>query len=146
MKKILFALPLLIISLITPPAMAASDADCAIWLCLPTGFPSGCGDAKSAFKKRIKHLKPPLPNISSCLVKESDIPPEIKAEYKPSDLSYKKGVSAKMPDGRFIDGTSCIRHRNNGGVLYWSPRGCIATYHWVQVHMDKQPYANKYYY
>ena len=145
MKKILLALPLLTISLITPPAIA-NDADCAIWLCLPTGFPSGCGDAKSAFKKRIKHLKPPLPNISSCLVKDSDIPPEIKAEYKPSDLAYEKGVSAKMPGGRFIDGTSCQYRKHNGDIVLWYPRGCIATYHWVQVYMDKQPYANKYYY
>lgn len=47
---------------------AASQDECAIWLCLPTGFPSGCGDAKKAFKKRIKHFKPPLPSLPSCMI------------------------------------------------------------------------------
>ncbi|UJF17244.1 conjugal transfer protein [Vibrio sp. SS-MA-C1-2] len=56
----------------TPPVRASSD-DCAIWLCLPMGFPSGCGDAKKAFKKRIKKLKPPLPNFFSCV--SPDAPP-----------------------------------------------------------------------
>lgn len=45
---------------------AESEADCAIWLCLPGGFPSGCSAAHSAFIKRIKKKKPPLPDLSSC--------------------------------------------------------------------------------
>lgn len=47
-------------------AKAASDKECAIWLCLPTGFGSGCGDAHKAFKKRLKKGKSPLPNWNSC--------------------------------------------------------------------------------
>lgn len=43
-------------SLYAPESQASND-DCAIWLCLPTGFPSGCGGAKSAFKKRIKKVR-----------------------------------------------------------------------------------------
>lgn len=49
-----------------PSARAASEAECAIWLCLPGGFPSGCSAAHSEFKKRIKKGKPPLPDLSSC--------------------------------------------------------------------------------
>jgi hypothetical protein len=45
---------------------AASQAECAIWLCLPGGFPTGCSDAYSAFKTRIKKGRPPLPDLSSC--------------------------------------------------------------------------------
>lgn len=45
---------------------AASEADCAIWICLPGGFPEGCSAAYSAFRDRIKHRKPPLPDLSSC--------------------------------------------------------------------------------
>lgn len=45
---------------------AASDADCAIWLCLPGGFPTGCSAARSAFEKRIEKGRPPLPDLSSC--------------------------------------------------------------------------------
>ena len=33
---------------------SASQDACAIWICLPGGFPSGCSGAYSEFKKRIK--------------------------------------------------------------------------------------------
>ena len=47
---------------------AASEAECAIWLCLPGGFPTGCTAAHSAFKSRIKKGKPPLPDLSACSI------------------------------------------------------------------------------
>lgn len=50
------------------PAQAASEAACAIWLCLPAGFPSGCSAAHSEFKHRIKKGRPPLPDFASCAV------------------------------------------------------------------------------
>lgn len=49
-------------------AKAASEAECAIWLCLPGGFPTGCSAAYSAFKSRIKKGRPPLPDLSSCTI------------------------------------------------------------------------------
>ena len=75
------------------PTHAASDDECAIWLCLPTGFPSGCGDAKKAFKDRIKHFKPPLPSFTSCLV-TPDVPtmPGYESELHASD-----GIAAYLP-------------------------------------------------
>ncbi|WP_282610803.1 hypothetical protein [Pelagibius sp. Alg239-R121] len=51
------------------PSFAASQDECAIWLCLPGGFPGGCEAAYAAFIKRINHTpkpKPPLPPFSSC--------------------------------------------------------------------------------
>ncbi len=67
-KFVLFAIVTILIASVmgAPPARAASEAECAIWLCLPGGFPSGCSAAHSAFKKRIKKGKPPLPDLSSC--------------------------------------------------------------------------------
>ncbi len=50
------------------PARAASQAECAIWLCLPGGFPAGCGDAHAAMIQRIKNFKPPLPPFGACAV------------------------------------------------------------------------------
>lgn len=47
-------------------AMASSQDACAIWICLPGGFPSGCSGAYSEFKKRIKKGRDPLPKLSSC--------------------------------------------------------------------------------
>ena len=45
---------------------AASQDECAIWLCLPGGFPQGCASAYHEFKKRIEDGKAPLPDLSSC--------------------------------------------------------------------------------
>lgn len=47
-------------------ALAYSQDACAIWICLPGGFPSGCSGAYSEFKKRIKKGRDPLPKLSSC--------------------------------------------------------------------------------
>ena len=47
-------------------ATASSQDACAIWICLPGGFPSGCGGAYSEFKKRIKKGRDPLPKLSTC--------------------------------------------------------------------------------
>lgn len=54
-------------------ASAASQDECAIWLCAPSGFPSGCGAAKSAMKKRVKKGKSPLPPYSSCAVDDDSM-------------------------------------------------------------------------
>ncbi len=45
---------------------SASQDACAIWICLPGGFPSGCSGAYSEFKKRIQKGRDPLPRLSSC--------------------------------------------------------------------------------
>ncbi len=45
---------------------AASQDECAIWLCLPGGFPQGCAAAHSAMLQRLKKFKPPLPDFGSC--------------------------------------------------------------------------------
>lgn len=148
MKKLI--LTTAICSLILPtsmPVSAASQDDCAIWLCLPTGFPSGCSKAKRAFVKRIKKFKPPLPNIVSCLVSSSDIPPEISNSFKPSEMTYKEGIAAKMGGGTYIDGVRCRYYRHDkDGPWVRSPEGCLATYHWIQTYMDGKPYGKKYYY
>lgn len=69
------------LSAVPTTVQAATEDECAIWLCLPSGFPSGCGAAKSAFKKRIKKLKPPLPNILSCLAEGSSSTLNFKHDF-----------------------------------------------------------------
>jgi len=71
MKKYYFLTFILLAAFNPIPSFAASQDECAIWLCLPAGFPSGCGSAESAFKKRIKHHKSPLPAFNSCAVESS---------------------------------------------------------------------------
>ena len=132
---------LLMASLVTltyaPPTLAASDADCSIWLCLPSGFPSGCGDAKRAFKNRLKKFKPPLPNFTSCLLKDSP---------QTSSMNAHEGVAAKMPGGHFIDGEPCLKFQNNGDIVRWTPRGCLSTWHFIDTYLDGEKYGERYYY
>ncbi|MGR3990475.1 conjugal transfer protein TraL [Vibrio harveyi] len=167
-KLLLFALSLGILLptlTLSPTAYAASDAECSIWLCLPTGFPSGCGDAKSAFKKRIKKFKPPLPNFSSCLLKGSP---------KTSSMDAKDGYAAYIPSTKVctnwetshfggdrdtsycarykilptqaIKGTRCYIHRRHGEETYRSPKGCTRTIRYVDTYMDGKTYGETHYF
>lgn len=125
---------------VSPAAYAASDADCSIWLCLPTGFPSGCGDAKRAFKNRIKKFKPPLPNFVGCILKDSP---------QGSNMTYKENVAAKMPDGSYIHNTRCTYRKLGGGdssAWEWVPKGCTGTWYYIDTYMDGQGYGERFYY
>ena len=65
----IFLISLVLVSCVSvqiPVAKAESEAACAIWLCLPGGFPTGCAAAYSEFKHRLKKGKSPLPSLSSC--------------------------------------------------------------------------------
>ncbi len=43
---------------------AASQDECAIWLCAPAGFPgSECSTAHSIFNKKMKKGKNPFPSV-----------------------------------------------------------------------------------
>jgi len=107
-----FCLGVLSISLWNPlPAKAASENDCAIWLCLPAGFPSGCGGAYNAFKDRIKHGRAPLPNLLSCTTGPNG-----------------EGVDGKYQLGRepfeLCDEGYVLREENNDDFMSAS---CVAT-------------------
>ncbi|WP_394213485.1 conjugal transfer protein TraL [Enterovibrio calviensis] len=112
LKRITIVFTLAIAIMISPfpvikPAQAESDAACAIWLCLPTGFPSGCGDAKSEFKKRLKKFKPPLPLLTSCIVK-SDV-------GGGSNMNSNEGYAARYPAS-----TECVKRPANAtGCIEW---------------------------
>ena len=64
---IIFLVILLVGGLFVNKSYAGSQTACAIWLCLPAGFPgSECSAPHSEFKHRIKKGKPPLPNLAGC--------------------------------------------------------------------------------
>ncbi|KOE79463.1 conjugal transfer protein [Vibrio alginolyticus] len=140
-KRLRFVLSLGIIFptlTLSPIAYAASDADCSIWLCLPTGFPSGCGEAKNAFTDRIKHFKSPLPNFSSCLLTGSP---------QGSTMTYQENVAAKMPDGHYLDGRRCQHYWDApNDKWHWSPHGCTGTWYYINTYLDGQGYGEKFYY
>lgn len=98
---------------------AASEADCAIWLCLPGGFPTGCSAAHSAFKDRIKHGRPPLPDLPSCTKgpdgKKSNGNYQMGYEYfEPCKAGY---TLQEKGSGYFVSGkcvqSNCRRYWNN---------------------------------
>lgn len=52
---------------VASPVQAASQNECAIWLCAPGGFPSpSCDAPKSAMIHRVEHGKSPLPSLAGC--------------------------------------------------------------------------------
>lgn len=144
MTKRFFVICLFAAALATP-VQAASQDECSIWLCLPGGFPSGCGGALSAMKDRIEKFKPPLPPFVSCAVN----PPSGSGNH----MSSGYGVAAFVPVQRvcrnelpwgecrdweirrnqYIKGTRC-RHTHEGSI----PRGCSATYHYAEVYIEGQ--------
>lgn len=65
-KKFIFTVFLFSVFVPIRPTMAESQDACAIWLCLPGGFPQGCSGAYSEFKRRIKKGWSPLPDLASC--------------------------------------------------------------------------------
>lgn len=78
-QALLLSLFLPLSSLVSTPALAASEDECAIWLCAPSGFPEGCDKAKAAMKMRIKQDKPPLPPYAACAIEDEEDAP-IKSE------------------------------------------------------------------
>ncbi len=142
------------------PVFAADQDDCAIWLCLPTGFPSGCSGAKSAFKKRIKHLRPPLPDLMSCVVDAPD--------GTMPNMDYQMGVVSYIPASQkcvkyeitgygntgpqysctqyeeipahYVDGP-CIPSSYSGT----GQNGCTATHNYITVYQDGGVIGETYY-
>lgn len=98
-----------------PEARAASEDECAIWLCLPNGFGEGCGAAKSAFKSRIKHHKSPLPAWHECAIDDgsgNDEAPYSYTErfetwYNNGDQVYSKNGKNCPSSGQIITSYSC---------------------------------------
>jgi hypothetical protein len=92
-----------------PLAKAESQAACAIWLCLPGGFPTGCSAAYSEFKQRIKKGRSPLPNLSSCTTgpdgKSSNGGYQMGVEYF---LSCKEGFKYNRPPQGYSDEIICV--------------------------------------
>lgn len=140
---------------------AASEDECAIWLCLPGGFPSGCGDAKDAMKDRLEDFKPPLPNFSSCAVSApggggSTMSHDFDfAAYVPErevcemvddgwGLGGKKRVCETIPE-HYVDGRRCQWSASLGSVEHNNPPGCTTTFRYIDVFVDGQRAGERYY-
>ncbi len=108
MKKITCVFLVLILIAVTlgveKPSYAASQDECAIWLCLPGGFPQGCGAAHSAMIKRIKKKKPPLPSFGSCSEGGSG---NYRMGYEPFE-PCKQGFELNIDDNNNEQSARCV--------------------------------------
>ncbi|OKP21804.1 hypothetical protein BSQ40_25610 [Serratia fonticola] len=95
---------LTLVSTISPKvSMAASQDECAIWLCMPAGFPgSECNAPHNAMIKRIKKGKSPLPSFGSCAV---DSP-------QSGNIGTNEGYAAF-----YYDRVKCTREHNDYGCI-----------------------------
>lgn len=119
MKKLLslsFLSAVLTASFFSSPALAMTDheADCSIWLCLPSGFPSGCSAGHKKFIDRIKKFRSPLPNFASCMVTPSPDSGVIADTPKPPyelltnyGVYINNGSGVKKTLGRYSFTSSC---------------------------------------
>ncbi|MDA8094883.1 MAG: conjugal transfer protein TraL [Betaproteobacteria bacterium] len=133
-------------------AFAASQNECAIWLCLPDGFPSGCGAAHSAMINRIRHRKSPLPDFGSC----SANPRAVGG----ARLSYQQGYAAYIPPheecsydwfgtptscsrvpAQYVDGQWCTFDDGGSGT----PAGCTGTASFIKVFTGGRQAGKTYY-
>lgn len=143
-------------------ANAASQDECAIWLCAPGGFPSGCEAAKKAMFKRIKKGKSPLPDFSSCAVKDDTTGTDPKDFTYSFDRilrirehqvcthwtsGYRKDYcsSYKTVPAHDRHGYSCYiqRGKDNDPVLI---PGCIGSFYRIKVFEKGQQLGENYYF
>lgn len=129
-------------------AEAASQNECAIWLCLPAGFPGGaCAAPHHAMIRRVERFQPPLPPFTSCAVSA----PVAASGSRSGVMSFRDGIAAEIPTHRectstrrFGQGSSCARwitvphHYVRGrscqrGLNHANPPYCTNTVHYVQV-------------
>lgn len=152
-------------SIITSPAaFSASDAECSIWLCLPTGFGQGCSEAKDAFKDRIKHFKSPLPDLAGCMIsgggdenyninsKEgvAAFIPEREVCAKKEKVGGRDGgtkcVEYKTLESKIIKDTSCFIPHSKNDHQPRKPKNCSHTLRYVETFMNGKPLGTPHYY
>jgi hypothetical protein len=135
-------------------AYSASQAECAIWICMPGGFPAGCGAAYSAMISRVKKRKPPLPAFSGCAVNPppgsgshmtfdygpaAEIAPhQICTHWDNSDNAYCLGW--KTVPRHYIKKTIC-QQSDNGS----QPPNCVATRMYGDVFIEGTPAGPTFY-
>lgn len=132
----------------------ASDDDCGIWMCLPTGFPEGCVAAHAAMVKRVSELKAPLPPFGACSADGTDngygfqhgvaavIPARQEcAAWSPSGTGQKCSAYELKPKQR-REGVSCRVNQKSG---FKEPRGCTHTERYVRILENGEQQGQTYY-
>ncbi|MGO3768162.1 hypothetical protein ACT3T8_15875 [Halomonas sp. AOP1-B1-8] len=152
-KKFFLVAALLGATALSNNAQAASDDECGIWMCLPTGFPEGCAASHAAMMKRVSEFKSPLPAFSSCSADNSDdgysfeygmaaiIPPRQECtDWRDKGDGLVCSNYEQKPEQR-IEGTACVEHHESG---IKEPRGCVRTERYAHILIDGEQYGQSY--
>src|SRR5450830_640760 len=149
--RIVFAsLSMLCLGTITAPAQAASQDECSIWLCLPGKFPGGCAAAHVAMAKRLKDLKPALPDFEECSASNppqgsgshmsySMEPAALIAEHSECSSWMKMGKDSEMCTGwtiipaHYVENTTCQQRTRDSEA---NPPNCTQTVQSIKVFVD----------
>ncbi|MCY1740695.1 hypothetical protein [Ensifer sp. SL37] len=136
------ALSAVLLACVTP-ARAASVNECAIWICLPGGFPSGCEAAYAAMISRLKNLEPPLPEFSGCSADGDDNGMSFdwgKAAYieerhvcTSSTIGLNEKSECRDDPARHVKGEVCRRRTSRPDAR---PAGCIRTDDYITVYQN----------
>lgn len=141
------------------PASAASEDECAIWLCAPGGFPSGCGGAKSAMMSRIKKDLSPIPKWAECFSGE-DLPGggSGSANYGPAALIPEHKICVRWRN--WGDNPKCVEHKTipkeirkgtscrivERETQKRQPEYCTKTLKYIDIYIDGSQVGETYYY
>lgn len=157
MKKSKFLAAASIIGLASIFSSAAqASAECGIWLCLPSSFPSaaGCAASKAAMLDRVRQLKSPLPAFSSCSASGQDEGHDFvhgSAAYVPRSRvcvqhGYRGDGAACLRyrdvPAHYVEGKSCRIHHESG---IREPKGCTRTYQFVRIFANGTQEGETYY-
>lgn len=141
---------------VTTQAYSASESECAIWLCLPAGFPSGCSSAKHAMYKRLKKRKSPLPSFSSCAVESPNggnskftytykrvLKMEVKkcVRWEKDDENEQYCAEHVVTGYEWKDGWSCY---TGSGDDREEIDGCVGVYRQIEIFEDGKKVGETY--
>lgn len=154
--KFLMTISALGIAVVLSGNTQADDAECGIWLCLPTGFPgaAGCAASHAAMLDRVSKLKSPLPAFSSCSASGNDEGHDFQhgvAAFVPAhNKCIEKGYSGNRlvctrsiaVEASHIHGTSCSTHHESG---IKEPAGCTRTDQYVRIFANGKQEGETYY-
>lgn len=139
-------------------AVAASENECAIWLCAPGGFPNGCEPPHAAMMSRIKRDKSPIPDWNECF-SSKDVPGggSGSANYGPVAYIPEHQVCVRWKSWG-SDGERCVEHKtipeeyrkgtrcrtNRDGER--TPAHCTKSLNYIDVFIDGKKQGETYYY
>ena len=152
------------------------DNGCAIWLCLPAGFPGDqCRAPHNEMLRRIKNGKFPLPSFSSCMTNYTINGLSLNG-LSNSTFSAKFNEAAYIPSQKICTSYSeetvytpygpsqkktCLSYGNSEASYvkdrhcvsncgnqgcHPEPKGCTDTFHYIDVLIDGKEYGQTYYF